>query len=290
MNIDKFRSEFAILVVDDEPNIRAALARILSLEGYPAEQAASGEEALQQLTHKMYDLMILDMQMPGLTGLEVMQKVQVDYPQLLIIILTGNATIESAIAAAKLDSVVDYLRKPIKTDEFVQVIASALKKSLQKRQQSKLLNAAAQMIDFISQDDDATVPIKPITTSAKPTLPVPQNEDTLTIHVHPLNLDYMNRLVIVDGQSDYPHELTEGEADLLALFMKSPDRVFSCRELVQLAFGYASNEYEAEQLVRPYISRLRRKVESNPRKPRLIRTVRRRGYLFPSPNNRLQDG
>lgn len=290
MDIDKFKSEFTILVVDDELDIRTALARILSLEGYSAEQAASGEEALQRLTHKRCDLMILDMQMPGLTGLEVMQKVQSDYPQVLIIILTGNATIESAIAAAKLDSVVDYLRKPVKTDEFVQVITSAMKKSLQKRQQSKLLNAAAQMINFMSQDDDATAPIKPITTSAPPTSPPPQSKGSTIVNVQPLSLDYMNRLVIVDGQSDYPHELTEGEADLLAIFMKSPDRVFSCRELVQLAFGYASNEYEAEQLVRPYISRLRRKVEINPRKPRLIRTVRRRGYLFPSPNNRVYDG
>ena len=90
-----------LLVVDDEPHIRAPLVRALSLIGYDVGEAASGREALALLEQSTYDLMILDILMPDLNGIEVMQRAHRKWPELLIIVLTGNASLESAIVALR---------------------------------------------------------------------------------------------------------------------------------------------------------------------------------------------
>ncbi len=88
-----------VLVVDDEPTIRKPLVRALELTGYQAVGAASGKEALALLEQVSYDVMLLDMKMPEMDGMQVMDRARQLQPDLLIFILTGHATLESAIAA-----------------------------------------------------------------------------------------------------------------------------------------------------------------------------------------------
>ena len=123
-SLDKAR----VLIVDDELDIRFPLTRILAFEGYEAEEAASGKAALTLLEQKRYDLMVLDMHMPGLSGVEVMEYIHHHYPDWLVIVLTGQTTLESTTAAIEIDAVVNYLIKPATTDEFVSAIHEALKK------------------------------------------------------------------------------------------------------------------------------------------------------------------
>ncbi|MGB9594534.1 MAG: winged helix-turn-helix domain-containing protein, partial [Anaerolineae bacterium] len=73
---------------------------------------------------------------------------------------------------------------------------------------------------------------------------------------------------------------TGNEMALMAQFLRNPDTVFSCRRLAKAALGYEVSEREAAEIIRPHISRLRRKVEPNPAKPRVIRTIRGKVYLY----------
>lgn len=74
--------------------------------------------------------------------------------------------------------------------------------------------------------------------------------------------------------------MTEGEAAILRIFIETPRQVLACRDLARLAWEYDLEEIEAQTLIRPYIFRLRQKIESDPNQPNRIRTVRGRGYLW----------
>jgi len=100
-----------ILVVDDEPGSREGLRRLLQAWGFEAETAASGEEALARIDSVGPSAVITDLVMPGMDGLQLLQKLQSDYP-VPVIVLTGQGTIEQAVEAVKLGAQ-DFLEKPV---------------------------------------------------------------------------------------------------------------------------------------------------------------------------------
>ena len=96
-------------------------------------------------------------------------------------------------------------------------------------------------------------------------------------------LDREKRLAIVvfpNGQPSRQVELTRNETSLLARLMQSPDTALPCRDLARNPLGYEVSEREAEEIIRPHISRLRNKIEYDPAHPALIRTIHGKGYLF----------
>ena len=248
-----------LLIVDDEPHIRSALVRALNLAGYYAEEAASGKEALFLLTQAFFDLIVLDLCLPDIEGVVVMQQAHQLQPGLLVVILTGQATLESAIAAVKSEAV-DYLRKPAGVHEIIDAVTRALQKRASRTQKEQLARA----LDLLQSD-------------AAPALLTTVNG---SLSVGPLKLDRSNRLVTVNDEPVRTIALSRGETAVLASLMARPNHVLSCLQLVQVAWGYHADRKEAESVIRPYISRLRSKLEHDHTKPRLIRTVRRRGYLF----------
>ncbi len=259
-----------LLVVDDEPNIRTPLARALSLQGYSVEEASSGLEALTLLKHTSYNLMVLDIRMPGMDGVEVMQQAHQLHPELSIIILTGHATLENAISAIKSEAA-DYLLKPASTHEILTAVAQALQKHPRQLARQRLVHAMSNTLNILGQDDNL------------PTSPsVPKSIPERFVRVFPLTLDCQTRWVAVNVDSPYMVELSIGETAILASLMAKPDHILSCRELVRLAWNQNMQEAKAQRLVRPHISRLRRKLEANPKTPHLICTVRQRGYYFAS--------
>ncbi len=267
-----------LLVVDDEPEIRSGLTQILNLEGYTADEAASGNEALSILKHNPYDLMLLDLHLPGLDGLQVMQQARQTWPELLIIILTGHATLESAIAAAKSDEVVDYLLKPASNEEILDAVHRALNKQVEKSSQQRLIRAAREILNVVDQPNP-----EPSLPPAPESPPEPQPSAVALpqfIKISPFFLDRKKRLVTLEGNPANQVELSKGEATVLASLMSFPDQILSCRRIIFIGWGDILDEDEAESVTRPYISRLRQKLEPNPKKPRFICTVRRRGYRF----------
>ena len=101
-----------ILVIDDEPNILTTVRRNLEVEGHTVMVAGSGQAGLQKLAESDVDLVLLDVMMPGESGLEVLPKIKVASPETVVVMMSGNATIETAVQATKLGAL-DFIEKPL---------------------------------------------------------------------------------------------------------------------------------------------------------------------------------
>jgi len=114
-----------ILVVDDERVIREILAEFLALEGFSVHTVEDGEKALTELRLHPYDLLITDLKMPRLSGLQLLEKVEQERLGVLTVLMTGFGTVETAIEAMK-KGAYDYLLKPFKVEEVIHVVERAL--------------------------------------------------------------------------------------------------------------------------------------------------------------------
>ena len=115
-----------ILIVDDEPNIRQGLAEALQDQGYEIEQAASGEAALELLKTKPFDLVLVDLVMEEMDGIEVLREINRQWPQTEVVIITAHGTIETAVKALK-EGAYDYLTKPINVKRFRSYVHNILR-------------------------------------------------------------------------------------------------------------------------------------------------------------------
>jgi DNA-binding NtrC family response regulator len=115
-----------ILIVDDEPNIRQGLAEALEGQGYEIEQAASGEAALELVRLKPFDLVLVDLVMEEMDGIEVLREINREWPQTEVVIITAHGTIETAVKALK-EGAYDYLTKPINVKRFRSYIHNILR-------------------------------------------------------------------------------------------------------------------------------------------------------------------
>jgi DNA-binding NtrC family response regulator len=124
-------SDVKILVVDDEMIVCESCKRILEEEGYEVETALSGKEAFEKMKANPFDIVITDLKMPGIDGMEVLKSFRKEYPDSIIIMITGFSTVETAVEAMKLGAF-DYIPKPFTPDEVSVVVKKAIeKKSLQ---------------------------------------------------------------------------------------------------------------------------------------------------------------
>jgi DNA-binding response OmpR family regulator len=260
-----------LLIVDDEAHIRAALVKALSLVGYEVDEAASGQEALVLLQAEPYDLMVLDMVLPGIEGIDVLRQAHQIQSDVSIIILTGNASLESAIAAVK-SSAVDYLLKPASIHEIIEAITNALQKRAASAQKEFLMDVLGEALERFDSTESSPVLSQ---------LPQ-QNSQSRFVVTQPLCLDRSQRMVIIGNEPERSIDLSKGETAVLMSMMQNADQTLSCEQLVWMAWGYKADRIEAKSVIRPYIFRLRNKLEDNPKNPRLIRTVRKRGYKFVS--------
>lgn len=116
-----------VLVVDDEKFIRDILADFLGMEGYIVRTAEDGTSAVQELSRASYDMVISDLKMPRMGGLDLLQEVAKVHPDTLTVIMTGFGTVESAIDAMKRGAY-DYILKPFKAEEIVHIVQRGLEK------------------------------------------------------------------------------------------------------------------------------------------------------------------
>jgi heterodisulfide reductase subunit A len=117
----KARKGFRILVVDDELIVRNSLKEWLEIEGFAVDMAASGQEALDQLSQNDYRLMLLDLKMPEMDGVEVLQKTTEEFPDLSVVMMTAYATVETAVEAMKIGAK-DYLVKPFDPETLIPMV------------------------------------------------------------------------------------------------------------------------------------------------------------------------
>ena len=119
----KKRSEIAVLVVDDEMNLTLAMRRLLSAEGYRTETANSGEEALHKAKESHYDIVFLDVNMPGMNGLETFVKLGQAAPDSAVVMITGyGKTLKAVIEEARSLGVRAVIDKPFKINQITEAI------------------------------------------------------------------------------------------------------------------------------------------------------------------------
>ncbi|ABC83105.1 sigma-54-dependent transcriptional regulator [Anaeromyxobacter dehalogenans] len=134
-----------VLVVDDERNIQLTLSRALSMEGYAVETASGGREALEKLAALPVDVVVMDVRMPDLDGLAVLQKARETRPELPVVIMSGHGSIDTVRSAFKLGAF-DYLEKPITEKEKLLVaVKNALALQSLRAENAALRRAAGQL-------------------------------------------------------------------------------------------------------------------------------------------------
>jgi ActR/RegA family two-component response regulator len=114
-----------ILVIEDEVAVNNNIRKILAKKGYQVDQAVTKEEALQKIEQRGYRLVLLDLKIPGVKGLELLRAIREKRPESLVIIITGYASIETAKETARLGAVA-YLPKPFTPDEIREVTENAV--------------------------------------------------------------------------------------------------------------------------------------------------------------------
>jgi len=114
-----------ILIVDDEPIVRESIRDWLEDAGYQVATAESGEDALRMIEKQDFQVLVLDVRLPGKTGLQILKEIKVLKPQIKSIIITAYPSAELAVEAMKLGAV-DYLIKPIAPDELEKLIRETL--------------------------------------------------------------------------------------------------------------------------------------------------------------------
>jgi DNA-binding NtrC family response regulator len=113
-----------VLLVDDEMEFVSALAERLNLRGFDADTATSGEEALQKVAALPPQVVLLDMLMPGMSGLEVLKRIKRDHPEVKVILLTGRGSWDGIQGVR--EGAYDCLMKPIQIEELMQIMAGAM--------------------------------------------------------------------------------------------------------------------------------------------------------------------
>ncbi|HVF51010.1 MAG TPA: response regulator [Pyrinomonadaceae bacterium] len=137
-----------ILVVDDEENVRITTAAILEQDGYEVEMASDGREALDKIESTHFDLVLTDLRMEGMDGSALLNELRTEHPEILTVVLTGYASIESSIDALRL-GVYDYLVKPCVVDDLKRTVRRALEHQRQRARINELSSPVVEIWDGI---------------------------------------------------------------------------------------------------------------------------------------------
>ncbi|UCG23928.1 MAG: response regulator transcription factor [Chloroflexota bacterium] len=256
-----------VLIVDSDTVSRQKWSRMLEIMGLVVNQAGSAEEALAQLELVEADLTFFDLPLPDMSDPELLRRARQMSPSMIIIIRSGRPTIESTVAAIKVGAT-DYLIGLIDSKQVVDTITGALRDRAREQERRK---------ELLSHQVESYLASSRLYQGA-PNDSMPSDRQLIAYAQY--RLDRQSRQFEVEGEADTTIELTKGEVDILAALMSQPGTAMTCHEIVRSAFRYDAPEHEAQSVVRPYISRLRRKLHDAGLDRQLISTVRGRGYMF----------
>ncbi len=251
-----------ILVIDDDQSVRESLKELLSAEGYQVDTVESGEEGLTAVRSVDYDLALLDIRLPGLDGEVVMEEIRKQRPNTNVIIISGYGSLESAILALRL-GVKDYFIKPYPVEDLLDAIYRVLTEKENRTRKAILLDQMASSIEQLK--DLEGLRTTPLPARRVVTLPGGIMAD-------------LERRELWRGSERV--SLTPTESNLLGNFLENRSRVLSHTELVMLVQGAEVGEEEAPEILRPMVSRLRKKLAVFPGTSHWVSNVRGIGYSF----------
>lgn len=246
-----------MLIVDDEAAIRNFLVRVLQLSGYEVTAACDGLEALEKLEGAAFDVLLTDIKMDRLDGVELLRAAKERYPDLAVILLTGHATVPSAITALR-QGAHDYLLKPAKNEDILSTIAAALQNRAHQQRRDRLEQIAVQLLDVVQPD---------MQTAAQTTkTSIAYGE--LAFDVGGFRASLGSRML----------DLTPTEFRLLIELAHAPGETIGYIALVQSACGYTCSRHEAREIIGAHVLNLRKKLGIEPETGLYIESVRGVGY------------
>ncbi|HXQ36328.1 MAG TPA: response regulator transcription factor [Anaerolineales bacterium] len=256
--------EKTILIVDDENHLRLSLSYILQKEQYRVETVTSAEEALNCLRLHEYDLMFLDLNLPGMGGIDLLVEVHGHYPRMPVLILTAFAALDSAIQAVRLGAR-DYLIKPVEPVEILKRVAEILAESEQPARKKEIVS---QMQSLLAEwqtinGEDRTSPTSPPADSA----------NILKKGNFELDLDACH--ATLNGKYI---PVTGIYFNYLCTLLRHAPKPVPYKTLVKETQEYDVTALEARDLARRRIHELRKMIEADPEHPLYILTVRGIGY------------
>ncbi len=229
------KRKHSILVIEDDPAIRSGIVDLLELEGYHVFQESQGDEALTSALRVTCDLILLDLILPKIGGLEILEELRKSRPSLPVIILTAKGEEQDRVCGLKLGAD-DYVVKPFSGQELLARIEAVLRRSAER----------------------------------------PVNIETLSFPTGEVSFDRQD-IIYEDGSRDV---MTEKERDLLHYLATCRGRTVSREELLQKVWKVNPRAIVQTRTVDMTIKRLREKLRDHPNDPKIILTVRGKGYLF----------
>lgn len=226
------KKKIQILIVEDEQAIREGLIDVLVYHGYGVDSAANGPDGLKLAQSGKFDLVLLDIMLPGMDGYEICNRIREHDRNQPIIMLTAKTSDDEIVEGLKLGAD-DYVGKPFSIQQLVLRIEAVLRRSKSGIELARIIRIGGLEIDT----------------------------DNLS------------------GRSGSREEtFTKREIELLSYLARHPDRPVPREELLLKVWGYAKNLEIETRTVDIHIAKLRRKIESNPKNPEHLVTVRGAGY------------
>jgi len=245
-----------ILIIEDEIDIAKLIKVHLSELDLHCDICTQGDIALQQALTKNYQLILLDVMLPGISGLDICRQVRQEKPLQSIIMLTSKTSEIDRILGLELGAD-DYMTKPFSIRELQARVRSQLR-----RVHAVVAKNSTEIDNRLNEEDVAekSVPLEKTATS-----------------IGQLQVDHRYHQVTYKSKAI---NLTATEFELIDFFCKHPDQVFSRAQLLDGVWGYHHNGYE--HTVNSHINRLRRKLEEDCAEPKIIQTVWGVGYKLNS--------
>lgn len=255
-----------ILVVDKEPSSRAPLAQILQASGFQVEESGCCEEAMLRLQQEPFDGLFLRFPLNHRDEPYLMGNARRISPELLIVVHDRKPTTERALAAVKA-GVADYLTGQCPAPDVAQGIIDAFRRHYETvRRLAHYVNQALAAYYSVSNNEH---PLSKGTVS----------EMGPTLTAGNVQLARLTRTLSFLDRPNGFIQLTKGESDILAVLMSHPGEVMSCWTIVREAWSYDLLDLEAKSIIRPHISRLRRKLTDAADSAAIV-TIRGLGYMF----------
>jgi DNA-binding response OmpR family regulator len=262
-----------ILLVDDETAVLHFFQKALQRAGFQVTSVASGEAALQWIARQEFDLALLDLQLQNMSGLEVMEQLQQQWPATPVIIITAHASLETAVTALR-QGVHDYLIKPCSIDELQNSVRAGM---LRRQQELHRRAMAAHSPSSPTAAPRSTTHSTAWLAGAAPAeQSAPAKEQGQFHRSHDLVIDRLRHLVRIGNAT---LDLSPVEFNLLSYLVRESPRVVPAEELVGEIWGSAEVSREAADTLRSHIYHIRLKIRAKADRE-IIRTVRGIGYVI----------
>jgi DNA-binding response OmpR family regulator len=256
----------SVLIVDDEASLRQSLSLVLKSGGYRVTTASSAAEANQFLKAGAFDLVFLDLKMPGVDGLTLLREIRRLYPHMPVLILTAHATLDSAMEAVRLGAR-DYLLKPIDPERILTRSKEIIDENQEPARLRQVVSQIQGLIDELNVNDPASV--------ARPQAAPVIEDPNRYFRRGTVSLDMFTRRVHI-GDRDVL--LPPSTFDFLATLIRHAPNPVTYELLVQESQGYSLTRAEAREMARWQIHEIRKAIEEEVSHPRYIITVRDVGY------------